>query len=355
MKKFVVISIILVASSLLSACRSNSTSGVTPTITFPSERTSTPSIESNSSLNNAIQMLAQRLDLDPAQIEIVSIDEVDWPDACLGVELPGRVCATVITPGYKIILEVNSRQYEVHTDRSGGNILLASAPQPGIGELLLVWKSAARPCQMVEVGKYGAAAGDCGGVLLQSPFTSAERVNELKAFINTYQSFTSETAAGEVTFTGQGDRTASTSEQRSIAEWSKIVYLEAVNGRSETATGTVFTWHREGGIAGFCDDLVVSRSGMASAASCKGTTGIFLGDFRLNSTQLDQLYKYLDTYQTGEIYREDNPGGADDLKATLSFSGTGDLPLTEIIEKELLEFASKLYLSFPQTMITPSP
>lgn len=355
MKKITTISFLLLAVTLFSACGDHSTPIASPTVPFLPETTATPSVEPNYALNNAIQMLAQRLDLDAAQIEAVAVEAVDWPDVCLAVSLPGRMCAAVITPGYRIILEGNGRQYEVHTDRSGANIVLAAAPQPGIGELFIIWKSSILPCQTIEVGKYGAAAGDCGGVLLQAPFTSAERVNELKALVNSYRSFASETMAGEVVFTGKGDRVASASEQRSIAEWAKTTYLEAVNGRSEAPAGSAFTWHREGGMAGFCDDLVVFRSGMASATSCKETTVVNLGDFRLNTTQLNQLYNLLDTYQAGEILREDNPDGPDNLTATLSFNGTGDQPLTDAIEQELLAFASKLYLSFPQKVNTPSP
>jgi len=345
MKKTGAILIILYLLVILSACHINSASVSTPTKPFLSTPTPIVIPETNYSLNNAIQTLAQRLDLDPAQISVIAVEAIDWPDACLGIHLPERMCAMVVTPGYKIILEAQGKQYEFHTDKTGATIVLASAPKPGIGEISLVWESAAQPCQTIEVGIYGAAVGDCGGALIQTVFASAERVTELKAFVKTYQTFTSDTLAGKITLTGQGNRTASASEQRSIAEWANIVYMEAISGRSGAAWGNAFAWHREGGIAGFCDDLVVYRSGMATASSCRTSSSTVFSDVRLNSAQLDQLYQYLDTYKPGEIKREDNPGGADNMTITMTFAGTGSQTLTDAIKQELMAFASTLYLS----------
>jgi hypothetical protein len=49
-------------------------------------------------------------------IEIVSVEPVDWPDACLGLAGPDEACAQVITPGLRVVLSARGRQYEYHTD-----------------------------------------------------------------------------------------------------------------------------------------------------------------------------------------------------------------------------------------------
>jgi len=67
----------------------------------------------------AVLALAARLNIDPETIAVVSSEPTEWPDACLGVEKPDTLCAQVITPGYKVILEHNGTQYEYHTDLSG--------------------------------------------------------------------------------------------------------------------------------------------------------------------------------------------------------------------------------------------
>jgi hypothetical protein len=49
----------------------------------------------------------------------VSVEAVQWPDSCLGIPQPGRVCAQVIIPGYRIVFSYRQQLYEVHTDNFG--------------------------------------------------------------------------------------------------------------------------------------------------------------------------------------------------------------------------------------------
>ncbi len=75
---------------------------------------------------NARKMLVDQLKVDPDTIGLVSVEKVDWPDACLGVQTPGIACAQIITPGYKVVLEAAGKQYEFHTNESGDGVKLAS-------------------------------------------------------------------------------------------------------------------------------------------------------------------------------------------------------------------------------------
>lgn len=74
----------------------------------------------------AMLFLSQELEIPPSEMAITSIEAVDWPDGCLGVSRQGISCLTVITPGYKIMLEAGGQQYEVRTNRSGSVVTLAS-------------------------------------------------------------------------------------------------------------------------------------------------------------------------------------------------------------------------------------
>ncbi len=74
---------------------------------------------------NARADLAKRLQIDPDTIQLISVEEVDWPDACMGIQQPGVMCAQVITTGYKVVLEANGQQYEYHTNESGSVVRLA--------------------------------------------------------------------------------------------------------------------------------------------------------------------------------------------------------------------------------------
>jgi hypothetical protein len=66
--------------------------------------------------------LAAKLGVPESQITILSVEHVEWPDACLGAADEGVMCAQVITPGYRIVMEVDGKQYEAHTDESGQTV-----------------------------------------------------------------------------------------------------------------------------------------------------------------------------------------------------------------------------------------
>ena len=70
----------------------------------------------------AIAALSENLGLPADKITLVSTEAVDWPDDCLGVVNAGLVCAQVITPGFRVILEANGRQVEYRTNEDGTHL-----------------------------------------------------------------------------------------------------------------------------------------------------------------------------------------------------------------------------------------
>src|SRR5690349_19535063 len=67
----------------------------------------------------AIQALAEALGLEVADITVVSVEAVDWPDSCLGIVDPLVLCAQGIVPGFRIVLSANDTTYEYHTSSDG--------------------------------------------------------------------------------------------------------------------------------------------------------------------------------------------------------------------------------------------
>ena len=66
----------------------------------------------------ALANLAATLGIAPTAITVKVVEPVDWPDASLGCPQPGMMYAQVITPGYRIVLEVDGQSYEYHAGRS---------------------------------------------------------------------------------------------------------------------------------------------------------------------------------------------------------------------------------------------
>lgn len=77
----------------------------------------------------AVQFAAAELGVDPANIQVIAAEPVDWRNSCLGVEKPGEMCMDVITPGYRVVLEIDGQQIYVHSNESGSVMRLTSDSQ----------------------------------------------------------------------------------------------------------------------------------------------------------------------------------------------------------------------------------
>lgn len=90
------------------------TEEVTPSPAPPSE---TPYPSGEPMEEDAREALANWLGIPKQEIEVVGVDEVEWPDTSLGCPEPGMVYAQMIVPGYRIVMRVGDEVYEYH---SGG-------------------------------------------------------------------------------------------------------------------------------------------------------------------------------------------------------------------------------------------
>ena len=62
--------------------------------------------------------LARTLAATIPDIRVEQIVAVDWPDKSLGCPQEGMVYAQVVTPGFRVTLSFQSKDYEYHTDLS---------------------------------------------------------------------------------------------------------------------------------------------------------------------------------------------------------------------------------------------
>ena len=70
----------------------------------------------------AVVSLSQALSTAESQVQVISYEQEQWPDSCLGLAEPGEMCLQVITPGWLIVLHTDGRQYEIHTDETGSRL-----------------------------------------------------------------------------------------------------------------------------------------------------------------------------------------------------------------------------------------
>lgn len=96
-----------------------------------SEPTGTPPIE-GSIVDQAITDLADRLGIERSEIEIVSVEEVDWPDGSIGCPQPGMVYTQAIVNGSKIVLRYEDVEYDYHQG-GGGDVFYCPPDRAEVG------------------------------------------------------------------------------------------------------------------------------------------------------------------------------------------------------------------------------
>jgi hypothetical protein len=87
--------------------------------TSPVSPLSTPEAILPVAVMAAEQDLSASLGVPVEEIQVVSYEQREWPDACLGLASEGEVCAQVITPGWQVVLRAQGEQYVFRTDEDG--------------------------------------------------------------------------------------------------------------------------------------------------------------------------------------------------------------------------------------------
>lgn len=127
-----VLGLVVVICLALTACGPTATEFLSPQV--PPEETGSESGESESNprvtalVDEAKRDLSERLGIPVEDINVISVEEVEWRDSSLGCPQPGSASLTVITPGYLILLEAEGQEYEYHADHK--RVVTCDEPQP---------------------------------------------------------------------------------------------------------------------------------------------------------------------------------------------------------------------------------
>jgi hypothetical protein len=202
---------------------------------------------------------------------------------------------------------------------------------------LLIWESNDASCQTAVFVSQSLSYGDCGKPLTIAPAQTTGHESRLAEIADSYASFASQTQAGSLILRGRGESVPTASEKRAITEWAKLMFEMAQAARAGAAWSLAFAWHREGGVGGFCDDVVVYRTGLVTASDCKG----FNAQTYLTASQLEQLYGWLDHLNNID-YDDSTAPLADGMNITLTLSGNGQTQADEQTIRDILDFAVTL-------------
>jgi len=70
----------------------------------------------------AIERLAQELGSAPQAVEVVTYEEVDWPDGCLGLPRLYEACTRAVTPGWRVTLSLAGEIHIFRADAIGAEL-----------------------------------------------------------------------------------------------------------------------------------------------------------------------------------------------------------------------------------------
>ena len=65
---------------------------------------------------NVLNRASEETAVPAEQIQIVDVEQVDWPDHALGVPEPGRLYAQQIVPGFRVHVRAGGWEMVYHTD-----------------------------------------------------------------------------------------------------------------------------------------------------------------------------------------------------------------------------------------------
>jgi len=363
MKKTIFPALLLLASILLGGCAAAPQAAESPTEPFipsiekqvplPTATLLEPTPEPTDSTNGgpipgglpqaafaAREALAELLGVSAETIEIRDIESVDWPDGCLGLAGPDEMCTMAIVPGYRVSLVSGTSQHIYRTNERGTSLRremgVSFAVPSEEAQPLVAWQNpecAEEAYLLLE----GLSFGACGGPYIVSTWAEGAIPAAMLQFLDIFAPFEAETPAGKVIFNGIGTAIAAPAEQRAIAEWMKIQFLAAQSGRPQADWGLALTYSRQGGFAGFCDEMKVYLDGSVLLSSCKNVDV----DYRLDAEQLKQLYAWYDTLSKIN-YSYTDPGTADAMSTKLAFPAQGNKTADEAAINEILVFCDEL-------------
>lgn len=267
----------------------------------------------------AVAALSGTLNLPPGQITVVSSEAVTWPDGCLGVQRMGVMCTQALVEGFRIVLAVDGKEYEYHTNQNGSAVVPASGLQ--------------------------AFASVEGAVIAQ-----------LAANLGLKESNISVVSKSDVEFADTClDVALSNVTCAQAATPGMIIVLEADGVQYEyhvSADGThvqpatlALIWTREGGIAGFCDSLTVFLSGEVYGNQCKSQPNETTGAFAtlLSNTEREQFNTWFKELGQVNLDMSDPEGVSDRMEVKLAFYGSGKGTLSKADEQGLLLWVQTLY------------
>lgn len=288
----------------------------------------------------AIDFLTRQSGVTPDQVKLISIEQVQWPDACLGAAQPDEMCAEMITQGYRVTVDVDGKQYFLHTDLSGDQVRVVETlsgslpggqdpiveePETVVAAMQALAVHLGVDINQVKVVKFESVEWPDGCLGLAGPdeMCTMAIVPGLRVTL----------AVGEQEYIVRTDLKGNQVRVDTTGVWSggDGVPLPA-------ADAVLISFKRTGGIAGFCDEMQVLANGQVLAKTCKNNQA----EYSLTVLQHARLADWTIRYASFN-YQVTDPAVADAMTVDLVFNGLGSEKPDQKIQDEIVKFAGEIY------------
>jgi hypothetical protein len=112
-KRWIVV-FLLGTALVLAACSAGQSSAVATQVDPALENVLPPDVALN--VQNRI---SETLGVAAESIQIENVEQMDWPDGCLGLPEAEEVCVEAITPGWLLTFNINDQVYRYRVDQTG--------------------------------------------------------------------------------------------------------------------------------------------------------------------------------------------------------------------------------------------
>lgn len=108
-------------------------------------------------------------------------------------------------------------------------------------------------------------------------------------------------------------------------------------------TAVVLSWTRAGGIAGFCDGLLLTAGHRVTLGTCEDPPMSSPDGDLASNASIVEFETWRETFASFEVEWDDGPDVADGMAIGLSFVGRGSDIATEDEQREIADFAARLF------------
>jgi len=104
----------LLAGAILGACTSNQATALATQVDPALENVLPPDVALN-----VQNFISENMGVALESIEIKNVEQMDWPNGCLGLPEGDEACVEAITPGWLLTFDINNQEYKYRVDQTG--------------------------------------------------------------------------------------------------------------------------------------------------------------------------------------------------------------------------------------------